>query len=242
MDLLRCAKMVAECAREKLDLANARLRPEHDYASLPLCVIDAVFSIAARYEAVTKPTVIRFAQSHTPHWPLYGRGSSLEHSVSDAIRSMSGVAPLYLAEHVFRNRQRTSTRNGILKAEASFLFMKALLYAGIDRFCDLTAERLVAAEIEIRKVPGQNISFDYFTLLAGTQMVKPDRMIIRFVADALGTSTVTPIFAKEATIAAAGILQREFEHVDVRLLDSEIWSHESAKAASKRRKLATAPI
>lgn len=236
MDSDNHARIVADSAREKLDLANARLRPEHDYASLPLCVVDAVFSIAARYEAVTKPTVIRFAQAQMPEWPLYGRGVSFEHSVSDAIGSLDRFSPEELANTVFKNRQRTSTRSGILKAEASLLFMKALLKAGIERYSDLAAERLMGAEIGIRKVPGQNISYDYFTLLAGGQTVKPDRMIVRFVADALGAQMVTPAVAKEATIGAARILQREFRHVDVRLLDSEIWSYESARAARGRRR------
>lgn len=113
--------------------------------------------------------------------------------------------------------------------------MKALLNAGIDRYSDLTAERLVRAEIDIRKLPGQNISYDYFTLLAGGQTVKPDRMIVRFVADALSVRTIAPAVAKEATVGAARILQKEFRHVDVRLLDSEIWSYESARAARGRR-------
>lgn len=234
MDTAKFAQLVAEAARARLDLATARLRPEHDYASLPFCVIDAVFSIAARYEAVTKPTVVRFAQAQVPEWPLYGRGVCVEHSVSDAIGSLDPFSPGELANTVFKNRQRTSTRNGIRKAEASLLFMKALLNAGIDRYSDLTAERLMAAEVDIRKVPGQNVSYDYFVLLAGGQTVKPDRMIVRFVADAVGVPMVTPAVAKEATIGAARILQNEFRHVDVRLLDSEIWSYESARAARGR--------
>lgn len=236
MDITRYAELVAEAARARLDLTNARLRPEHDHATLPLCVIDAVFSIAARYEAVTRPTVARFAQGQVPEWPLYGRGVSFEHSVSEAITSLDRFSPEELANTVFKNRQRTSTRNGILKAEASLLFMKALLNAGIDRYSDLTAERLVGAGIDIRKVPGQNISYDYFVLLAGGQTVKPDRMIVRFVADALCVPTVTPATAKEATIGAAQILQKEFRHVDVRLLDSEIWSYEIGKGSSRRRR------
>lgn len=188
MNISRSAQLGAEAARARLDLANARLRPEHDYSSLPLCAVDAVFSIAARYEAVTKPTVMRFAKAQAPEWPLYGRGVSFEHSVSDAVRSLDRFSAPALADTIFKNRQRTSTRNGILKAEASLLFMKALLNSGINRYSDLSAERLMRAEIDIRKVPGQNISYDYFVLLAGGQTVKRDRMIVRFVAHAFGRS------------------------------------------------------
>jgi hypothetical protein len=230
-------RKVADLAREKLHLADARLRPEHDYASLPLCVIDAVFSIAANYELVTKPTVIRFANAQCPPWPLYGRRRSFEHSVSDATRVMGGFRPQTLAADVFKNRQRTSTRHGILKAEACLLFLGALSDFGIDRFSDLSSDKLTAAEIQIRKIPGQNISYDYFNLLAGAQTVKPDRMIIRFVGDAVGNPMITPSVAKAAVVSASQILSEEFGHLDVRLLDSEIWSYESQKAAQKRRRI-----
>lgn len=102
MDMMTCAQMVANSARAKLDLANARLHPEHDCASLPLCVIDAVFSIAARYEAVTKPTVVRFAKAQVPEWPLYGRGASFEHSLSDAIKSLESCSPCELVPRFSR--------------------------------------------------------------------------------------------------------------------------------------------
>jgi hypothetical protein len=56
-------------------------------------------------------------------------------------------------------------------------------------------------------------------------------MIVRFVAEAAGGKNVSPREAKEATIGAARILQTEYPHVDTRLLDSEVWGYESAKAA-----------
>jgi hypothetical protein len=235
VDISDIANLVAKSAKAKIDLANARLRPEHHYASLPLCIFDAVFSIAAKYEAVTKPTVIRFANAQTPPWPLYGRGISKEHSVLDAIKATASYSDEELAEEVFKNRQRTSTRNGILKAGACRLFAKTLYASGINRFAEITDDRISKAEIEIKKIPGQNISFDYFTLLAGAQMVKPDRMIIRFVAEAAGMPIVTASVAKEATIRAAAILSKEFSQVDTRLLDSELWSYESLKSANRPR-------
>jgi hypothetical protein len=39
------AHLVAEAAEGNLDLTAARLGEEHFYASLPLCIIDAVFSM-----------------------------------------------------------------------------------------------------------------------------------------------------------------------------------------------------
>ena len=62
---MKLSELVAAAARTKLNLANATLSDGHYYASLPLCVIDSVFSIGARYES-TRRTVIRWATAQEP--------------------------------------------------------------------------------------------------------------------------------------------------------------------------------
>jgi hypothetical protein len=146
------SRPVAASARAKLNLADAKLRPEHFYASLPLCVIDAVC---------------------------------------------------------------------------------------IETFVDMEdAEKVDLAETLVRRLPGQasGISFDNFALLGGHQVVKADRMICRFVAEAAGSETVTPKIAKEALFGGTAILQSEFPHVDTRLLDSEVWKYESERTAARRKR------
>jgi hypothetical protein len=138
--------LVAQLARQRIDLANAQLRAEHFYASLPLCIIDAVFSIGVRYAGTTK-TVIRWAKSQVPEWPLYQRGISKEHGVSELIEAMSPHTDEELANRFFGNRQRTSTKNGILKSEAVRKFAVALRQAGIELFSDVDDEgKLLKAE------------------------------------------------------------------------------------------------
>ena len=229
------SEAVANLVRQKIDLRNAKLRPEHFYASLPLCIMDAVFSIGVKYTG-TRQTVIRWAEAQVPAWPLYDRGISREHTVSDAIEAMAPYSSEELAERFFKNRQRTSTKNGILKSEAVRRFAVALRESGIEKFADIQEHRLEKAEALIKEIPGQGISFDYFTLLAGNQMVKADRMIIRFVAEATGLKKVMPQIAKDATIGAVRLLSTEFPHLDTRLLDSEVWSYESKKAATRSLK------
>jgi hypothetical protein len=71
---------------------------------------------------------------------------------------------------VFRNRQRTSSRSGILKAEAVYRFAGALVVCGIDTISDAAdAERMTGASKIIETIPGQGsgISFTYFCMLAG---------------------------------------------------------------------------
>jgi hypothetical protein len=163
---------VAELARQRLDLAGATLRDEHFYASLPLCAIDAVFSIGVRYTA-TRSTVVRWAQSQIPQWAIDRRLSAENRSVSEFIAALGTATADELASGPFGNRQRTSSRNGILKAEAVRQFAMALRSAGIERFADIGDEnKLLLAESTIRQIPGQKsgISFDYFLLLAGQDL------------------------------------------------------------------------
>ena len=53
---------LAEACEEKLDLKNAKLSDEYFYPCLPLCIIDAVFSIGASYKKHTRPTVERYCR------------------------------------------------------------------------------------------------------------------------------------------------------------------------------------
>lgn len=228
---------VADLARVVLNLADAKLRDEHFYASVPLCVIDAVFSIGVNYVA-TRRTVLRWASRQNPAWPIDRRTSSVEHTVSDLLAALGDRTDLELALGQFGNRQRTSSRNGILKAEAVRLFALALKEAGIDSFADLEdSEKVGRAEAMVKTIKGQRsgISFDYFALLAGHELVKADRMVCRFVADALGLHEVGPTVAKQAVLEAAAILARQFPHVTPRLLDSEIWGYQSAKGRQRGR-------
>jgi hypothetical protein len=151
---------------------------------------------------------------------------------------MEPITGHHLAVQIFANRQRTSTTNGILKADAVRLFARALQRAGIERLADVEVlEKLELAEALVKTIPGQlsGLSFDYFALLAGNQVVKADRMVRRFVAGALGKRDVSAQIAKEAVFGATEILRREFPHVDTRLLDHEVWRYESQKAATRVR-------
>lgn len=124
-------------------------------------------------------------------------------------------------------RNRTSTRGGILKAEAIRDAARVFTADGIDTTTDLRA----AADDEVRlervrtawcRVKGQRsgITWRYVLMLAGVPGVKPDRMICRFVADALEVPrrSVGPEFAAEIVTAAARGLG-----MSVTALDHAIW-------------------
>ncbi|MET3808381.1 hypothetical protein ABIB25_005410 [Nakamurella sp. UYEF19] len=84
-------------------------------------------------------------------------------------------------------------------------------------------DRLADAEEVWTKAVGQGsgITWRYGLMLAGVDGVKPDRMIKRFVADALGMNwkKMTALFAQSAVIEAAAAL-----HLTATALDHAIWS------------------
>lgn len=212
-------------------LPKTDLPAEYSYASLPLCVIDAVFSIGVRY-GTTQATVDRFCK-HTG-WQKFatsrkdrGRGS---HSMSDLISILGQKTDDETAGDIFVNRQRTSSKAGILKSSAVRLFAEALRDSGIQTFMDISPEKLELAEAGVLSLPGQSsgISFDYFRMLAGDDnLVKPDRMVQRYVANALKLDrTPTPRLASVLVRLAARELSRHGRCWTPLQLDYAIWTHQ----------------
>lgn len=144
------------CCREKLDLENIELGDEYFYNSLPLCVIDAVFSIAVRYE-VTRNVVNNFCRKIK-----IKKLRPLKNGYPDTKKqfSIESLLALYeqcsyeeMADTVYLNFNRTSPRSGILKSEAVCHFAKVLYDLKVNYFQDLIpiigSERF---ESEIKKI------------------------------------------------------------------------------------------
>lgn len=219
---------------EGIEFEVPALAGEYRYASLPLCAIDAVFSISARY-ASTQKTVDRFCQFSG--WTCFanareGRGSG-EHGVQSFISICEKIGPAEMAVSVYENRQRTSSRSGILKAEAVYLFCRALLSSGIDGFVDLDQERREFAEAIILGLPGQSsgIAFDYFMMLAGDDdLGKPDRRVQKFIGKALKLKSPpqprqTSLLLK---LTAAELRRRGLSWTSL-TLDRAIWDYETPR-------------
>lgn len=208
------------------------LAEEYRYASLPLCVVDAVFSIGVRYTSTQK--VVANLCKYTS-WPRladsrYSRGGG-QQLLTDLIVVFEEVGVERMAQEVFQNRQRTSSRSGILKSEAVLKFSCALAQAGINDFSDFVQDRKDYAEAMILGLPGQSsgIAFDYFMMLAGDDnLIKPDRMVQRYVGKALSLDTVpqprqTAILVR---LAAKELRRRGFDWTPLRL-DHAIWKNQS---------------
>jgi hypothetical protein len=169
------ARVLANFCSENLRLDGARLANEYFYQSLPMCVIDAVYSIGVRYEGVQNVVkrycdyfgLREFRQSRDCLPP-----TSDQQPLTVQIESMNKLGIEKFTQDVFQNRQRTSSRGGILKSEAVFHFSTVLHEHGI-RFLQDVPAMVMNARLgsKLRQIAGQGsgISIRYFFMLAGSE-------------------------------------------------------------------------
>lgn len=154
------------------------------YESLVLCVIDSIFSIQAKYKRVVIPIIERFCE--------FVKMPSLnsEFTPKQYLDKFSSFSYDDMAKTVFKNKQRTSSKSGILKSEATFKAIKLLNSFNIQSRVDLfNSPNLDLLKEEWLKIKGQSsgITWRYFLMLAGkNDEFKDDTWIYRFFIDILG--------------------------------------------------------
>jgi hypothetical protein len=102
---------------------------------------------------------------------------------------------------MFRNHQRTSARNVILKAEATLLFARVLAAHGVEFLQDMAE------------------------LSGSDDQVGSTRMIQRYTVAAIDRH-VTPEQAREIVFSAVAVLKTRYPQLTGRLLDHEIWGYQ----------------
>jgi len=234
---VRMPKRIAQYCEIHLNLQGAELSDEYYYRSLPFCIIDAVCSLGARYSS-TRNAVIRFCnfqglQRLRPKDSPYPDISE-QYSAQQFEELLSRFSDYKrIAADLFDNRQRTSTRNGILKAEAVHRFARVLLRHRVNYFQDIpTVIQNEQFESDICSIPGQTYgtSLTYFFMLSGEEnMVKPDRMVLRFLGRIIG-DRVSQKNPHVWLSQALQILNETHPKLTLRELDHEIWKYEKAMA------------
>lgn len=231
MTLSQISEKLAETCKsnESIDLL-ATLPEEFFYNSLDLCVIDAVFSIGVKYESVKN--VVRKYQKHLEHaHPAFSKRIRTTSEAISVFESYSNIQDF--AKDVL-NLQRTSTKNGILKAEAVLEVLKVLDKHGIqdvNHFRNLDSSKQEEVDKAILAVKGQGsgIMLKYLYMLVGNDDVcKPDRMLHRFITNISGRKMLDD----ELQIVMANaceILCKEYPTLTVRILDNQIWQYQKNK-------------
>ncbi|RKS74134.1 hypothetical protein CLV35_2636 [Motilibacter peucedani] len=160
------------------------------WRSLTYCLVDAVWSIGARYDTVVVPLVRRVAHEHGDGEPLVDTGTPLPRDPAPLRAFLARFGPHNPLTSV-TNRQRTSTRGGALKADVARRYAEVLLEHGVGTLADVAplmrdARRFEHVNDTLRRLPGEGqhgVRRNYLWMLAGDDDgVKPDRMVLRWFA------------------------------------------------------------
>jgi hypothetical protein len=222
-------------ARAELTITPREKRWTH----LSLCVVDAVFSINAKYSAVVQVCYRYALHASLPGALLATAGASAvvgtakEQRLDAFVHDVRMVGVERFATNVIGNRQRTSTRGGVLKAEAALSYAMVLVKHNVQTIGDAAAllgddARVDGVEAELAAVRGHGSGarLNYLWMLAGDdQHMKPDRMVLRWIARHLRPVHVAE--ARELVVATAarlGCTPWELDHA--------IWRTESRRRVS----------
>lgn len=224
------SKIVADYCKKYLSIDKAILGEEYYYQSLPLCIIDAVFSIGIKYQTVQN-VVQRYCNFFKLNRLKKDKNALPDIKEQQSISDFIELEEKYdFANDVFCNKNRTSPHNGILKSEAVFLFAKVLNGHGINYFQDLDKlySNYYDVSADIMQIQGQKsgISLKYFLMLAGNDnLIKPDRQINAFLQRVLGM-TFDSNMAHAILSETCNILKKDYPNMNLRLLDHLIWNYQ----------------
>ena len=193
-------------------------------SSLALCVMDSIWSLGIRYQTVEK-VLDRYlkARGHTGLEASQGclDGPRALLGWVEALDTGGGSGEAFAG--AVQNWNRTSSVNGILKAEAVLQACSLLNSMGIDSTGDLLAQSDLVEPRWRTEIKGQasGISWKYVLMLAGQSGVKPDRMIHRFMQRMRVDAGMSPEDFVQAIVNGIGR-----EDIDATAVDHRIWSIE----------------
>lgn len=200
------------------------------YADISLALVDAVYSIQMRYQAVRRVVAAYAKASDTPDQPLAARDSPgwRERGLGHLLDMSSGLAGTALADRLFAG-SRSKTR-GRLKADVCVDVAGRLVDAGVSVADDLQE---TIADPAVRSAwTGADglawVTWRYFCSLNGIDGFKPDVMLVRFVSKSLGR----PVSASETEqllVQALEPLRQDHPGLTARMLDHTLWRFESGR-------------
>ncbi|PSR26087.1 MAG: hypothetical protein C7B46_20285 [Sulfobacillus benefaciens] len=238
--------------RNVLDLSKAlesllvtrypvQLPSEYRYAHLSLALIDAIYSLGAKYES-TRATVLRYAQNaglkpfrvSVDEWPAV----SDQQPLSDLLTMHRQRGLENMLSDVYQNRQRTSAHaSSITKAEAVFQAAEVLEAHHVNVFQDIPGIMgNPSFEADFRTVRGQGpgTGLSYFWMLTGSEdHIKADRMVIRYLEATTGLRRLSGDDAKRLMEAAAALLCPRFPTLTLRQMDYIIWEYQRSVDAQR---------
>lgn len=218
-------KFVEYCKKnygEELGVADER---SYCYRSLPICIVDCVYSLRARYNSVTIPIVERYANAF-----LNGDKTSTndDDNLTGFIKNLTIPSLENFADNIAKNHQILGR---VPKENVCLNIAETLRGLGIETFEDFqnypSKEKLADA---IKSVKGMgNAGVNYLFMLTGDDdKSKPDVHIHHCMNEACGED-VSDKECQEIIEEASSILKQDYPNLTVRKLDGVIWRDFSSK-------------
>lgn len=163
---------------------NLTTQSEYGYRSLSVCILDCVYSLRAKYYAVTIPIVERYAAAY-----MKSDSHASGDTVSMLLQRMDSVGHKAFAERVLRNSQKLGGKKQIPKEEVCYQlarYLRDLHVETIEDFRNFESQEIL--EIVMRAVNGLgDAGVNYLFMLAGDpDWCKPDVHIHHCIRDACG--------------------------------------------------------
>lgn len=199
-------------ALDTIDESEFDTGPDGWHDEIATALIDAVFSMRARYD------------SPTPGRGVFNRVKAFREGHPDKHDDLRALKTL--GEHELIDIMGSTQTAGRSKASAAIEAAEALTDKGIYSAADLTEGPLKEAKKAYTGVHGLGwITFEYFLMLLGKPGVKADTMITRFVNAALAEEALPPVDAQEAHRLITEVFdQHKQEHWGgLTALDHTIW-------------------
>ncbi len=211
--------------------------PEFYYNSIVLCIIDAVFSIGVKYTGVQN-VVSKFCKHEKLEKDRAYASLPVtiqnEYTIQQfiAFNNAYNLDFEHIAKNVYENKGRTSSINGILKAQAVYEFAVVLEKYGINKMVDVAKipDRNLF-EKEVKSIKGQKsgIMLSYFYMLCGVDnLVKPDRHILNFIEESIGMK-VDGVRAQSLIEEYVSSENQLGKNYTCGLIDHSIWQYMSKK-------------
>lgn len=225
---MRLSPQDVRAVTERCEQFRGSKAPDGYPNSLALCIVDSVQSTMVRY-----PTVEKVVNNYCAYRREHG-GDPNTDSAADLAATFEQLNGHEAWAKRIGNGNRTSTHKGAplkafaIKAEADSMIDVGVLTAEDLRSAAENPDELTRVKKAWLKVPGQGpgVTWHYVQMLAGIPGIKPDRMIIRFVAKALDrpVKTVGSAFCVELLSAVAAELSMTASE-----LDHAIWNYQRSQ-------------
>lgn len=210
----------------ELGTDSGRWHKPAGYQSVALAVLDSIYSTGNRYSgvinAVNTYCIARVDQG----------GKPTTDTASDFVKAVEcwgGATGLVKRTNKWRAFARSWAPT---KAEVAFAAGKILVDNNLETvdhvreaFSDPARQERSEVKRQWLALPGQRsgLTWTYFLMLCGVPGVKPDRMVIRYVSNALGES----VNSKDARLLVSSVAQRL--DLDEILLDHVLWRSASGR-------------